>query len=77
MQPNWVYYCSNGFCWDGKACKYNEGDGYQEGQTVTITLNVNLGIIAWSVGDAPPRYKLKMPLLANNSIKWVPFINLF
>lgn len=45
-------------------------------ETVTVSVDVDLGTILWKVGNTL-RYSWQSDELRNNKIKWVPFIKLF
>ena len=70
---NYVSYCST----DGSICPSGEfeGNGFQEGDTVTVTVNRNTQKIQWNVKNTNI-VTFDASFLGNKRVKVYPFIHL-
>lgn len=72
-QSNWIIYGSNGYCWNGKVKKFEQGKGFKIGEDVTIKVDFDECKVIWKVGKKI-HHHCETPQLKNDQIKWVASI---
>lgn len=48
---NWIYYSSDGACWDGETKVEGKGAGYKSLEKVTVFVDFKKKVVEWRVGE--------------------------
>ena len=72
--PNAIYYYGDGGVGgDGKGTIWESGKKIKEGNTVTVSVDLERGKIEWAINGAT-QFSYSMQRLKDKNINWVPYL---